>query len=73
MGGRRHVRTVPGAQAWFKAAARPHIEQARGLLAMLAAHGVGCAEIRSADPGVIVYQDEHQVVVIPSAGPAGTG
>lgn len=40
---------------------------------MLAAHGVGCAEIRSADPGVIVYQDEHQVVVIPSAGPAGTG
>ncbi|MCX4745606.1 hypothetical protein OG455_08740 [Kitasatospora sp. NBC_01287] len=63
----------PGAQAWFRATARPHLEQVRGHLAILAAHGVGCEELRSADPGVVVYEDEHQVVVIPRAGSvAGT-
>ncbi|GAA3237886.1 hypothetical protein GCM10017691_37440 [Pseudonocardia petroleophila] len=39
-----------------------------GYLEILRAHGVDCVEVRSDDPGRVVYEDEHQVVVVPSSG-----
>ncbi|MFD7655874.1 hypothetical protein ACFV4N_18020 [Actinosynnema sp. NPDC059797] len=56
----------PGAVAWFKADAAAHlVERVHGYLEVLAAHGVVCEAVRSTDPGRVVYEDEHQVVVVP--------
>ncbi len=55
----------PDAVAWFKASAHHLVERVDGYLDILAAHGVVCERIESADPGRVVYEDEHQVVVVP--------
>ncbi|MFD5647400.1 hypothetical protein ACFWIP_37885, partial [Streptomyces anulatus] len=63
----------PGAVAWFKGTATHLLDRIPGYLALLAAHGVPCERLESADPGRVVYEDEHQVVVVPrprSADPA---
>ncbi|MFC4335609.1 hypothetical protein [Salininema proteolyticum] len=58
-------RVNPGAAAWFKPSATHLIERVVGYLEILAAHGVECRTIRSADPGRVVYEDEVQIVVVP--------
>jgi hypothetical protein len=56
----------PGAVSWFKAdSARHLVERVDGYLEILAAHGVACERVSSTDPGRVVYEDEHQVVVVP--------
>ncbi|MFI5527465.1 hypothetical protein ACIA8O_02805 [Kitasatospora sp. NPDC051853] len=55
----------PGAEAWFKASARAHVERVGGHLEILELHRVGCEAIWSADPGEVIYEDDHQVVVVP--------
>jgi hypothetical protein len=55
----------PGAVAWFKESAVHLIERVDGYLEILAAHGVECVEVRSADPGRVVYEDADQIVVVP--------
>ncbi|WP_433854448.1 hypothetical protein [Streptomyces kronopolitis] len=55
----------PGAVAWFKTSAVRLIERVDGYLELLAAHGVGCVRVESADPGRIIYEDAEQVVVVP--------
>ncbi|MEV3855878.1 hypothetical protein AB0J38_16330 [Streptomyces sp. NPDC050095] len=57
--------TNPGAHAWFKPTATHLIERVPGYLSVLAAHGVDCRQVRSADPGRIVYEDDVQIVVVP--------
>ncbi len=60
----------PGAVAWFKSSTAGHlIARADGYLEILAAHEVGCERVTSDDvPGVIVYEDVEQVVVLPTPG-----
>ncbi|MFH9296899.1 hypothetical protein [Streptomyces sp. NPDC017520] len=58
----------PGAVAWFKGTAAHLLDRIPGYLALLTAHGVPCVRLESADPGRIVYEDEHQVVVVPRSG-----
>ncbi|MEV4744820.1 hypothetical protein AB0K21_00450 [Streptosporangium sp. NPDC049248] len=55
----------PGAAAWFKSSAHLLIERVSGYMEILAAHGVGCEVVYSSDPGKIVYEDDHQIVVVP--------
>lgn len=55
----------PGAVAWFKVSADEFIERVDGYLQILAAHGVDCATVQSADPGKVIYEDQFQVVVVP--------
>ncbi|GAA3099871.1 hypothetical protein [Streptosporangium carneum] len=55
----------PGAAAWFKTSAHPLVERVAGYLEILTAHGVGHEAVRSSDPGRIVYEDDHQIVVVP--------
>ncbi|MFJ9810381.1 hypothetical protein ACIRTB_19355 [Streptomyces sp. NPDC101158] len=55
----------PGAVAWFKATATRLLDRVPGYLDLLAAHGVPCVRVESADPGRIVYEDDVQVVVVP--------
>ncbi|MEU8487499.1 hypothetical protein [Streptomyces sp. NPDC048641] len=66
----------PTATAWFKPTATHLIERVGGYLEILAAHGVECRLVRSADPGQVIYEDEVQIVVVtrrPSAIPAPQG
>ncbi|MGW7050298.1 hypothetical protein [Streptomyces sp. NPDC054887] len=58
-------RVNPGAAAWFKPAAVELIARVDGYLEILAAHGVEWRLVRSADPGRVVYEDAHQIVVVP--------
>lgn len=55
----------PGAVAWFKISASHLIERVAGYLEILAAHGVPCVRVESADPGRVIYEDDEQVVVVP--------
>ncbi|NEB84718.1 hypothetical protein G3I43_11115 [Streptomyces anulatus] len=60
----------PGAVAWFKGTATRLLDRVPGYLTLLAAHGVPYERLESADPGRVVYEDEHQVVVVPRPGSA---
>ncbi|MFE2206691.1 hypothetical protein [Streptomyces rubiginosohelvolus] len=55
----------PGAVAWFKGTATHLLDRIPGYLALLAAHGVPCERLESADPGRVVYEDDVQIVVVP--------
>jgi hypothetical protein len=56
----------PLAVAWFKVPAADHlIEATAGHLEVLDRHGVAWERVESDDPGRVVYEDEHQVVVVP--------
>lgn len=55
----------PGAAAWFKATARIFIERVDGYLSILKSHQIPCEAVWSVNPGRIIYEDEHQVVVVP--------
>jgi hypothetical protein len=57
--------TNPLAASWFKASAVTFLAPVPGYLAMLRRHEVLCVERWSDDPGRVVYEDEHQVVVVP--------
>ncbi|WP_098961591.1 hypothetical protein, partial [Pseudonocardia sp. N23] len=57
--------TNPLAASWFKASAAEFLAPVPGYLALLARHSVACVERWSDDPGRVVYEDEHQVVVVP--------
>jgi hypothetical protein len=59
-------RVNPQAVAWFKVPAADHlVEATRGHLEILDRHGVVWERVDSDDPGRVVYEDAHQVVVVP--------
>ena len=55
----------PRAAAWFKSTAASLIERIPGYLTILDAHRIAWEEVRTPDPGTIIYEDEFQVVAIP--------
>jgi hypothetical protein len=55
----------PLAASWFTTSAIAFLAPLPGYLAILRAHGVDCVEVRSDDPGSVVYEDAHQIVVVP--------
>lgn len=57
----------PRAAAWFKPSAAHLFEPIPGYLEILAAHNVPCERYTSSAPGRVLYEDEHQVVVVPEA------
>ena len=57
----------PLAAAWFRSTAVELFEPIPRYLAILAAHNLPCERYTSDDPGRVVYEDEHQVVVVPHA------
>ena len=66
----------PLATSWFKASAAAFLSPIPGYLAILRQHGVDCVEVRSDDPGAVIYEDAHQIVVVPRTAPEdpdGTG
>lgn len=55
----------PGAVAWFKSTSHELLARVPGYLEILAAHGIEWRRVESLDPGRVVYEDAHQVVVVP--------
>jgi hypothetical protein len=55
----------PMVSCWFAESAAMFLERVPPYLALLDTHGIGWSEVRSADPGIVLYRDEHQVVVEP--------
>src|SRR3954452_20521465 len=55
----------PHAAAWFVSTAEHLLEPVPGYLEILAAHNLPCERYESADPGRVLYKDQHQVVVVP--------
>ncbi|WP_432571010.1 hypothetical protein [Kineococcus sp. SYSU DK005] len=55
----------PLAAAWFKDSATHLLTGITGYLDLLDAHGLPWQRLRTAEPGRVVYEDEHQVVVTP--------
>ena len=53
------------AAAWFKPTATHLFDRIPGYLTILAAHAIPCTRHTSPDPGQILYEDPHQIVVIP--------
>jgi hypothetical protein len=55
----------PQVAAWFKSSAEHLMAPIPGYLAILAAHNVPCDRYESPAPGRVLYEDPHQVVVVP--------
>jgi hypothetical protein len=55
------------ALSWFRDIAAEHIRQIREYQQILEIYGVSVEALRTARPGYIVYEDEHQVVAYPFA------
>ena len=64
--------TDPLAECWFKASSHELLGRVSGYLTILDAHSVAWEEVRTTDPGTIVYEDPWQVVAVPPEHPAGT-
>jgi hypothetical protein len=56
----------PVTECWFKSSAVTLIERVDGYLELLDAHGVGWERVESDHPGVILFEDEVQIVVAPA-------
>ncbi len=50
---------------WFRDRASDHVSEARYLAWLLGEVGVPIREMRSPDPGVLIWEDEDQIVVVP--------
>ena len=57
----------PAVSCWFKASATDLLAQVPGYLALLERYGVAWQRVDSEDPGRVLYDDAHQVVVAPHA------
>ncbi|WP_405063143.1 hypothetical protein OG474_16335 [Kribbella sp. NBC_01505] len=55
------------AASWFRTTATHLFEPIPQYLAVLAAHNLPCERYESPDPGRVLYEDTHQVVVVPHA------
>jgi len=56
----------PGAQGWFKSTAASLIAMAREYVALLERYDVTSVERRTDVPGRVVYEDDVQVVAVPT-------
>ncbi|WP_202878354.1 hypothetical protein [Kribbella jejuensis] len=56
----------PDAASWFKPTAHHLFEPIPGYLEILAAHNVPCRRYTSPSPGRVLYEDPHQLVVVPA-------
>jgi len=55
----------PYAAAWFVPTAQHLLEPIPGYLKILAAHNLPCERYTSTSPGRVIYEDPHQIVVVP--------
>ncbi|MBP2354126.1 hypothetical protein JOF29_005236 [Kribbella aluminosa] len=59
----------PHAASWFKPTATHLFEPIPGYLKILATHNLPCDRYTSTTPGRVLYEDAHQLVVVPPPAP----
>jgi hypothetical protein len=64
--------TDPLAACWFKITAQELVSRVGGYLAILDAHFIAWEEVRTTDPGTILYEDRWQIVAVQAEPPGGT-
>lgn len=60
-----HARACERAIYWFKASAQSHVRKMWELVWIVERHDVAISLVTTRRPGVIVYEDEHQVAAEP--------
>jgi len=60
------TRVHPHASAWFKIHPTHLLEPLKECQQLLRKHEVRCERVVSSDPGTVIYEDEVQVIVVPS-------
>ena len=55
----------PLAAAWFKTSSAHPVDRIAGYIDVLTVHGVDCVAFYSDSPGVVIYEDDDQVIVKP--------
>jgi hypothetical protein len=58
--------TDPLAECWFKVTSGELMTRVTGYLTILDAHRIAWEEVRTTDPGTILYEDDWQVVAVPT-------
>jgi hypothetical protein len=53
--------------SWFKESATVHLSKMRMLQVLVEQHGIWAEVLRTAKPGYVVYEDDHQVLAYPFA------
>jgi hypothetical protein len=54
-----------GGLSWFKSPAQEHVAQMHRMKTALEACGVHVEMLTTRDPGIVIYEDEHQIVATP--------
>jgi hypothetical protein len=57
-------RVNPTAAAWFKSTSESLLARVEGYLTILATMGVACVRRESTNPGVVIYEDDYQIVLV---------
>ncbi|WP_340119575.1 hypothetical protein [Pelagibius sp. 7325] len=60
-----HYRRATKGISWLKDSAADHVQKMHRLAQILRDHGHHVEMVRSANPGYLVYEDEHQIVAEP--------
>lgn len=58
----------PQATSWFQETATEMLHRLNGYLRILGPQGIAWRATWSSNPGLVLYEDEHQIVVVPSGG-----
>ncbi len=54
--------------SWFKPSAKEPIRRVRAIAAILNEHGYSIEQVQTRDPGVVIYEDGHQIIAKPNKG-----
>ncbi len=67
LAGSRRSRGQTTAISWMRASAKEHVSQLRRLAEIIEGMDITVEELRTARPGYLLYEDEHQIVALPFA------
>ncbi len=54
--------------SWFKPNAKEPIKRVRAIAAILNEHGYSIEQVQTRDPGIVIYEDGHQIIAKPRKG-----
>lgn len=61
----RKSSAAPKAISWYRQSAHDHVQRMHQLCILLDKYGIATHIIRCDRPGIIVYEDDHQIAAVP--------
>src|SRR5262245_6426235 len=62
---RHRIREPRVGVCWFRDTARKHLARAYELIEVLSRYGIHVDRVETTRPGVVIWEDEHQIVAVP--------